>query len=61
MLVKDLENIFHETLDAIYGKEEVTSFFFLCTDAFYNITRFALSLDRGLSITKEEQQPVFDA
>lgn len=61
MLVKDLENIFHETLDAIYGKEEVTSFFFLCTDAFYNITRFALALDRDLSITKEEQQPVFDA
>jgi release factor glutamine methyltransferase len=61
VLVKDLENIFHETLDAIYGKEEVTSFFFLCTDAFYNITRFALALDRDLSITKEEQQPVFDA
>lgn len=61
MLVKDLENIFHETLDAIYGKEEVTSFFFLCTDAFYNITRFALALDRDLSITKEEQQPIFDA
>ncbi|WP_299386419.1 peptide chain release factor N(5)-glutamine methyltransferase [uncultured Lacinutrix sp.] len=61
MLVKDLENIFHETLDAIYGKEEVTSFFFLCTDAFYSITRFALALDRDLSITKEEQQPIFDA
>ncbi|WP_055436499.1 peptide chain release factor N(5)-glutamine methyltransferase [Lacinutrix algicola] len=61
MLIKDLENIFHETLDAIYGKEEVTSFFFLCTDAFYNITRFALALDRDLSITKEEQQPIFDA
>ena len=61
MLIKDLENIFHETLDAIYGKEEVTSFFFLCTEAFYNITRFALALDRSLTITKEEQQPIFDA
>lgn len=61
MLVKDLENIFHETLDVIYGKEEVSSFFFLCTEAFYNISRLDIALNRNISITKEEQQPIFDA
>ncbi|MGB1209977.1 MAG: peptide chain release factor N(5)-glutamine methyltransferase [Lacinutrix venerupis] len=61
MLVKDLENIFHETLDVIYGKEEVSSFFFLCTEAFYNISRLDIALNRKISITKEEQQPIFDA
>ncbi|WP_034057850.1 peptide chain release factor N(5)-glutamine methyltransferase [Lacinutrix jangbogonensis] len=61
MLIKDLENIFHEVLDAVYGKEEVSSFFFLCTDAFYNISRFELALNRDLAITKAEQQVVFDA
>lgn len=61
MLLKDLENIFHKELDAIYGKEEVTSFFFLCTDAFYKISRLQLALDRDLTITKSEQQPIFNA
>ncbi|WP_290700792.1 peptide chain release factor N(5)-glutamine methyltransferase [Lacinutrix sp.] len=61
MLLKDLENIFHKELDAIYGKEEVTSFFFLCTDAFYKISRLQLALDRDLTITKSEQQPTFNA
>ncbi|MEJ6791432.1 MAG: peptide chain release factor N(5)-glutamine methyltransferase [Lacinutrix sp.] len=61
MLIKDLENIFHETLDAIYGKQEVSSFFFLCTEAFFNITRLDLALNRIISITKAEQQPIFNA
>ena len=61
MLLKDLENIFHTTLDTIYGKDEVSSFFFLCTDAFFNISRLELALDKNLSITKVEQQPILDA
>jgi len=59
--LKDLEKIFHKTLDAIYGKDEVSSFFFLCTESFYNISRLDLALDRELSITKVEQHPIFDA
>ncbi|WP_452223018.1 peptide chain release factor N(5)-glutamine methyltransferase [Lacinutrix chionoecetis] len=61
MLLKDLEHIFHKTLDTIYGKEEVSSFFFLCTEAFYNISRLQSALDRNLSITKAEQEPIFKA
>ena len=61
MLVKDLKHIFHETLDVIYGEQEVSSFFFLCTASFFNISRLDLALDRNLVITKAEQQPIFDA
>jgi release factor glutamine methyltransferase len=61
VLLKDLKIIFHKELDVIYGKEEVSSFFFLCTDSFYNISRLQLALDTNLSITKTEQQVIFDA
>lgn len=59
--IKDLENIFHKELDAIYGKDEVSNFFFLCTQSFYNISRLQLALENDLSITKEEQGPIFNA
>lgn len=59
--LKDLEHIFHNELDAVYGKEEVSSFFFLCTQSFYNVSRLQLALDIDLSITKEEQEPIFKA
>lgn len=61
MKLKDLQNIFHKELDAIYGKEEVFSFFFICLESFYNISRLQLATDPELSITKEEQTPIFDA
>ncbi len=61
MLLKDLKNIFHKELDAIYGKEEVTSFFFMCIESFFDISRIQLALDINLSITKEEQIPIFNA
>jgi len=61
VLVKDLKHIFHETLDVIYGEQEVSSFFFLCTVSFFNISRLDLALDRNLVITKAEQQLIFDA
>ncbi len=60
MLLKDLKNIFHKQLDAIYGKEEVSSFFFLCTAHFFDISRLQIALDTDLSITKEEQSPIFN-
>jgi release factor glutamine methyltransferase len=60
VLLKELEQLFHKELDAIYGKEEVSSFFFLCTEHYYNITRLQLALDIDLLIPKEEQQPIFE-
>lgn len=61
VLIKDLKNIFHKELDAIYGVEEVTSFFFICTENYYNITRLQLALDSDLAINKEEQTVIFNA
>ncbi|WAC02044.1 peptide chain release factor N(5)-glutamine methyltransferase [Lacinutrix neustonica] len=61
MRLKDLEQLFHKELDAIYGKEEVSSFFFLCTEHYYNISRLQLALDIDLLVAKEAQQPIFDA
>ena len=61
VLIKDLKNIFHKELDAIYGVEEVASFFFICTENYYNITRLQLALDSDLAINKEEQTVIFNA
>lgn len=61
MKLKDLQKIFHKELDAIYGPEEVFSFFFICLESFYNISRLQLATDPELSITKEEQTPIFEA
>ncbi len=61
MKLKDLEKIFHKELDAIYGPEEVFSFFFICLESFYNISRLQLATNVELSITKEEQPPIFEA
>ncbi|OIQ16332.1 peptide chain release factor N(5)-glutamine methyltransferase [Lacinutrix sp. MedPE-SW] len=61
MLIKDLKNIFHKELDAIYGVEEVASFFFICTENYYNVTRLQLALDSDLAINKEEQTVIFNA
>ncbi|WP_299890531.1 peptide chain release factor N(5)-glutamine methyltransferase [uncultured Lacinutrix sp.] len=61
MLLKDLQNIFHKELDVIYAKEEVASFFYMLVESFYNISRLQLALDTGITITKVEQDIVFQA
>ena len=61
MLVKDLKQIFHKELDAIYGKDEVFSFFFMLTEQYCNISRLDVALDTKISITKEEQEQLFKA
>jgi len=52
MVLKDLQYIFHKELDAIYGKEEVNSFFFLCTEHYLDVARIQISLEPQLTITK---------
>lgn len=61
MRLKDLEILLHNDLDALYGKEEVSSFFVLIIEHYYKITRLQLALDSSLSITKEEQTFFFNA
>lgn len=61
MRLKDIQNIFHKELDSIYGKEEVDSFYFMLIDDYFNIFRIEIALQPEISITKEEQVPVFRA
>lgn len=59
MVLKELQNIFQKELDAIYGKDEVNSFFFLCTEHYLNVPRIQLSLEPELAITKSETEMFF--
>lgn len=54
MLLKDLQHIFHLGLDAIYEKEEVDSFFYLCTEHYLNLSRVHFVLEPKFTITKFE-------
>lgn len=50
MKLKDLKHKFHEHLDAIYGKEEVQTFFFMLTEYYNAIKRIDLALNTELTI-----------
>ncbi len=50
MKLKDLKYKFHEQLDAIYGKEEVQTFFFMLTEYYNTIKRIDLALNTELTI-----------
>jgi len=59
--LKDIQEIFHKELDAIYGLDEVNSFFYLLIEAYHNFSRIQLALDPDFEINKQEQEPIFDA
>lgn len=59
MVLKELQNIFHIELDAIYGKHEVDSFFYLCTEHYLSVPRIQLTLEPGLAMTKPETDLFF--
>ncbi len=61
MLIKELKALFHKELDVIYGKDEVFTFFFMLTENYCNISRLDVALDTGISVTTEEQVPLFEA
>ncbi|MBN2868577.1 MAG: peptide chain release factor N(5)-glutamine methyltransferase [Flavobacteriaceae bacterium] len=50
MKLKDLKQKFHEQLDAIYGKEEAQTFFFMLTEYYSAIKRIDLALNTELTI-----------
>ena len=61
MLLKEVKNIFHSELDALYSKEEVASFFYMLIEHQLNLARFVLAMQPNLLISKEEEAPLFDA
>ena len=61
MLLSELKKIFHKELDALYGKEEVSSFFYLLIDYYLGLERFVLAIQPDLRIEKEDEPKMFDA
>ncbi len=61
MLLKEIKRVFHTELDTIYGKEEVSSFFYLLIEHYLGLERFILAVQPQLIITKEEESPLFAA
>lgn len=59
MKALDLKDIFHQKLDAIYGKNEVESIFFLSLKHYLNIPRFQLALDPEFTLTQDEPNLFF--
>ncbi|GAA4302772.1 peptide chain release factor N(5)-glutamine methyltransferase [Aestuariibaculum suncheonense] len=59
MKLKEIQQQFHLELDAIYGKEEVDSFFFLLIESFYNVSRIKLAMDTDFAV--ENYSSMFDA
>mgnify|MGYP005666433405 CR=1 FL=1 len=59
MKAKDLKDIFHKELDAIYGKDEVASFFYLSIEHHLNVARIQLILDSDFTLTKDETDVFF--
>ncbi len=50
MKLKELQDIFHKTLDAIYDKNEVDSFFFMLSEHYYNVSRIKLAVDVNYAV-----------
>lgn len=61
MLLKDLKQIFHKELDAIYGENEVRSFFLILIENYFGISRLELALQPNLAITTNEHPKMMEA
>ncbi|MEP2280881.1 peptide chain release factor N(5)-glutamine methyltransferase [Maribacter sp.] len=61
MLLREIKNIFHLELDAIYGKDEVNSFFYLLIEHYFNLERFVLVMQPELNLDKEQETAIFGA
>ncbi|MDC6351755.1 hypothetical protein PP178_09320 [Zeaxanthinibacter sp. PT1] len=61
MLVRTIKDIYHEELDGIYPREEVSSFFSILVDHYLGFERFILVMKPDLMLSKEEEAPLFEA
>lgn len=60
MELKEIKKIFQQELLSLYPQEEVDSFFYLTIEHYLNLERFILALQPDLTLTKEEEYPLFD-
>lgn len=61
MLLQEIKTIFHKELDDIYPKEEVDAFFYRCIEHYLGLERFVLVVRPNTTVTKEEEQSLFEA
>lgn len=61
MQLKEIKRIFHKELEGLFPSEEINSFFYILIEHYLNLERFVLALQPKLTITKEEEQPLFEA
>lgn len=61
MLLKEIKSIFHVELDALYGADEVASFFYLLIEHYFDLERFILALQPAFVIDKEQETILFNA
>ncbi|WP_298476533.1 peptide chain release factor N(5)-glutamine methyltransferase [uncultured Maribacter sp.] len=59
MLLRDIKNIFEEELIEIYPLTEVQSFFYRTIEHYLHLQRFVLAIEPNLTLTKEEEEPIF--
>ncbi|MFI1772166.1 peptide chain release factor N(5)-glutamine methyltransferase [Thalassobellus citreus] len=59
MKLKDIQNTFHQKLDALYEKEEVDNFFYILIEEYYNVSRLQLALDLDYDV--QDIQRIFNA
>ena len=60
MLLSEIKTAFHLELDALYPPEEVDSFFYSMIEHYLELPRFTLVVTPNLTLTKEEEQPLFE-
>ena len=60
MLLREIKKIYHNELDAIYPVEEVDSFFYFAIAHYFDLERFVLALQPNLTLSKDEEQPLFE-
>ncbi|MGS2764453.1 peptide chain release factor N(5)-glutamine methyltransferase [Sinomicrobium sp. M5D2P9] len=61
MILKEIRKIFQSELQDIYDREEADILFFRLTEEYCNITKLTLALQPEITLTKEEEQPLFEA
>lgn len=61
MLLREIKNIYEAELKDIYPVTEVQSFFYRVIEHYLSLQRFVLATEPNLTLTKEEEQPLFEA
>lgn len=53
MKLKEIQKTFHQALNDFYAKEEIDSFFYILTEAYYKKTRLQLAMNPDIEIDNE--------